>query len=115
MLVLLCAGAALAQNVQTDYDRNFTLGKLRTYEFMQLRGTIQVVVVLRVVPRAGVEPARPFGQRILSHVIAALPNLTKRYEPIFTLLAIVKVLVRLASYQHVRHHLSPISSAVVRC
>src|SRR6185369_17036767 len=28
--------------------------------------------------------ARPFGQRILSPVIAVLPNLTKIYEPVFT-------------------------------
>ena len=39
---------------------------------------LQIVVAARlmVVPRAGVEPARPFGQRILSPVIAGLPNLT---------------------------------------
>jgi hypothetical protein len=41
-----------------------------------------------MVPRAGVEPARPFGQRILSPVTAALPNLTKRYKPISTRLAV---------------------------
>ena len=51
---------------------------------------------LRVVPRAGVEPARPFGQRILSPVIWPLPSLTKRYEPVFTRLAVVKVSLRLA-------------------
>jgi len=55
----------------------------------------------RVVPRAGVEPARPFGQRILSPVTGPLPNLTKRYKPVFTRLAVVKVSLRLASYQHV--------------
>ena len=58
-------------------------------------------VGLVVVPRAGVEPARPFGQRILSPVIAPLPNLTKRYEPVFTRLVVVKVSLRLATYQHV--------------
>jgi len=30
-----------------------------------------------------VEPARPFGQRILSPVKVAQPKLTKRYEPVF--------------------------------
>ena len=57
---------------------------------------MQVVVAerLRVVPRAGVEPARPFGQRILSPVTAALPNLTKRYKPVFTRLEVVKVSLR---------------------
>src|SRR4030095_564068 len=49
----------------------------------------------------GVEPARPFGQRILSPVIEPLPNLTKRYEPVFTRLAVVKVSLRLASYQQI--------------
>jgi len=34
-LLLLCCGvAAMAQSVQTDYDRSFTLGKLRTYAFI---------------------------------------------------------------------------------
>jgi len=49
-----------------------------------------------MVPRAGVEPARPYGQRILSPVTALLPDLTKRYEPVFTRLAVVKVSLRLA-------------------
>jgi len=35
VFVLLCAGAALAQNVQTDYDLNFNLGNLRTYGFIE--------------------------------------------------------------------------------
>ena len=43
----------------------------------------------------------PFGQRILSPVIGPLLNLTKRYEPVFTRLAVVKVSFRLAKYQHV--------------
>ena len=55
----------------------------------------------RLVPRAGVEPARPFGQRILSPVRVVQPKLTKRYEPVFARLAVVKVSLRLASYQHV--------------
>ena len=49
-----------------------------------------------MVPRAGVEPARPYGQRILSPVKMAQPNLTKRYKPVFTRLAVVKVSLRLA-------------------
>jgi len=48
------------------------------------------------VPRAGVEPARPCGQRILSPVMASLPGLTKRYKPVFTRLAVVEVSLRLA-------------------
>jgi uncharacterized protein DUF4136 len=35
VFLVLCAGAAFAQNVQTDYDRNFNLGKLRTYGFIE--------------------------------------------------------------------------------
>jgi hypothetical protein len=54
-----------------------------------------------MVPRVGVEPTRPFGQRILSPVTGALPSLTKRYKPVFMRLAVVKVSLRLASYQHV--------------
>ena len=33
VFVLLCAGAALAQNVQTDYDHNFNLAKLKSFAF----------------------------------------------------------------------------------
>ena len=34
-------------------------------------------VGLGMVPRAGVEPARPYGQRILSPAESILPDLTK--------------------------------------
>jgi hypothetical protein len=44
-----------------------------------------------MVPRVGVEPTRPYGQRILSPVKAASPSLTKRYKPWFIGLAVVKV------------------------
>jgi len=33
LFLVLCAGAALAQTVQTDYDHNFNLAKFRTYGF----------------------------------------------------------------------------------
>lgn len=35
LFLLLCAGGALAQTVQTDYDHNFNLAKFRTYGFYQ--------------------------------------------------------------------------------
>src|SRR5262245_47362925 len=35
LLLLLCAGGALAQNIQTDYDHNFNLTKFRSYAFYQ--------------------------------------------------------------------------------
>ena len=54
-----------------------------------------------MVPRAGVEPARPFGQRILSPAFGTLPDLTKRYTPVFTRIAVVKVSLWLALYQRV--------------
>ena len=54
-----------------------------------------------VVPRVGVEPTRPCGQRILSPMQPAAPSLTKRYEPVFMGLAVVKVSLRLVTYQHV--------------
>jgi hypothetical protein len=57
--------------------------------------------VNEVVPRAGVEPARPYGQRILSPLDSVSPSLTKRCEPVFTGLAVVKVSLRLVTYQHV--------------
>ena len=65
------------------------------------RKSVSLKIAFRVVPRAGVEPARPFGQRILSPVMPVLPDLTNGYEPVFTRLAVVKVLLRLASYQYV--------------
>jgi hypothetical protein len=35
LFVLICTASALAQSVQTDYDRNFNLSSLRTYAFTQ--------------------------------------------------------------------------------
>ena len=35
VLLLMCGAAAMAQSVQTDYDRTFNLGKLKTYSFYQ--------------------------------------------------------------------------------
>ena len=35
VLMLLCGAAAMAQSVQTDYDRTFNLAKLKTYSFYQ--------------------------------------------------------------------------------
>lgn len=34
LLLVVCAGGALAQSVQTDFDRSFNLNSLRTYAFM---------------------------------------------------------------------------------
>src|SRR5712664_1442951 len=42
-----------------------------------------------------------FAQRILRTLQGASLSLTKRYEPIFIGLAVVKVSLRLASYQHI--------------
>ena len=61
-----------------------------------------------LVPRAGVELARPFEQRILSPVTAVLPNLTKCYKPVFTRLAVVKDRFGWLRINTSRHHLSPI-------
>ena len=71
---------------------------------------VLVTVRLAMVPRAGVEPARPYGQRILSPLKGALPSLTKRYEPVFIGLAVVKVSLRFGwlRINTYRHHLSPI-------
>jgi len=68
-----------------------------------------------LVPRVGVEPTRPYGQRILRTLRRVSPSLTKRYEPVFTRVAVVKVSLGLATYQHVRPpswpHLFRFSSA----
>ena len=51
-----------------------------------------------MVSRAGVEPARPCGQRILSPGYGTLPGLTKRDESGGTRQAVDKVSLRLVSY-----------------
>src|SRR6266542_3162318 len=53
-------------------------------------------------PREGFEPSRPYGQRILRTLERSPSSLTKRYEPVFTRLAVVKGSFGLASYQQVR-------------
>jgi hypothetical protein len=63
-----------------------------------------------LVPRAGVEPARPFGQRILSPLESASPSLTKRYEPVFTGLRSSRYRFVWLHINTSRHHLSPIFS-----
>ncbi len=55
-----------------------------------------------LVPREGLEPSRDYSQRILGTLQSVSRSLTKRYEPVFTRLAVVKVSLRLATYQHVR-------------
>jgi hypothetical protein len=54
---------------------------------MHEKGAMQVVVPerLKVMPRAGVEPARPFGHRILSPVFTPLRSLTKAHPNIYLL------------------------------
>ena len=47
---------------------------------MEIVKTVRLVMV----PRAGVEPARPFGQRILSPVSRYSPRSTTRYQAVFT-------------------------------
>jgi hypothetical protein len=59
-------------------------------KLMDVVKTVRLVLV----PRVGVEPTRPCGQRILSPFEGILPDLTKRDEPISTGLAAVKVSLR---------------------
>ena len=35
LLMLVCAAGAFAQTIQTDYDRNFNLARLKTFAFYQ--------------------------------------------------------------------------------
>jgi len=53
---------------------------------------MEVVVTVRLgmVPRAGVEPARPYGQRILSPFRRYLPHSTTRYQVVSTDVSAVK-------------------------
>ena len=53
---------------------------------------MEVVVTVRLglVPRAGVEPARPCGQRILSPIWGLLPHSAMRYQAVFTDVSAVK-------------------------
>ncbi len=53
---------------------------------MEIVKTVRLVVV----PRAGVEPARPYGQRILSLVSGYLPRATTRYRSVITDVSAVK-------------------------
>jgi hypothetical protein len=43
-----------------------------------------------LVPRAGVEPARPYGQRILSPLRGYSQHFTTRYQVVFTDVSVVK-------------------------
>jgi hypothetical protein len=54
------------------------------------------------VPEVGFEPAPSYEERIVRTLKTASPGLTKRYEPVFTGLAVVKVSLGLVKYQHVR-------------
>ena len=53
---------------------------------------MEVVVKVRLVmvPRVGVEPTRPCGQRILSPLRGYLPHSTTRYQVVFTDVSAVK-------------------------
>jgi hypothetical protein len=70
--------------------------------------TMEVVetVRLEMVPRAGVEPARPFGQRILSPRRPTPPTLTQHYKPIPNRLTAVKELFGILGIITSQPHLS---------
>jgi len=61
----------------------------------------------RMVPRVGVEPTRPYGQRILSPFRRCLPQSTTRYQAVFTDVSAVKASWRPAWYEHVSPSSSP--------
>src|ERR1700736_1183070 len=46
--------------------------------------------LIHLVPRAGVEPAHPYGQRILSPLREYSPHSTTRYQVVFTDVSAVK-------------------------
>jgi hypothetical protein len=57
---------------------------------------VVLVAKVKVVPRAGVEPARPFGQRILSPFTGSLPRSARHYYVVFTDVSAVKATLKQA-------------------
>lgn len=100
--------------IETLSFRPHTIGTLEMIRIV--RGALLSVrkPLKTLVPRAGVEPARPYGQRILSPMNPVLPNLTKPYQPVFSCLAVVKYHLGWLSINTSRHHLSPIFIVVFR-
>src|SRR5688500_5114906 len=67
-----------------------------------------------MVPRAGVEPARPYGQRILSPRSHLLPTLTTHDKPVHSCLTAVKELLVSAGTSTSQPHSSLILVTTVK-
>jgi hypothetical protein len=83
-------------------SKNKPRNGLKSVALFHLCGVTASKLLKRLVPRVGVEPTRPYGQRILRTLPRVSRSLTKRYESVFTRLAVVKVSLGQATYQHVR-------------
>jgi len=101
MKIVVIGGAGRISERPSGRSRD-DRSRIHGIEIIPRAKLMEVVKTVRLgmVPRAGVEPARPCGQRILSPVDGILPDLTKRDEPIFTGPAAVKVMLRLATYRN---------------
>src|SRR6266436_6191770 len=94
-----CFLETMAADGKAPHSTCISLGKLeglRTIVSRIAPGMVRLLnaeLFIRLVPRAGVEPARAYGQRILSPTESILPELMKRDESIFTGLAAVKVML----------------------
>ena len=65
-----------------------------------------------MVPRAGVEPARPFGQRTLSSLDAISLNADTRDHVVFIDVSAVKANSRLTWFHNIVPHVSLISETI---
>ena len=83
------------------FNQNPRRNGLNSVAPFQTRTITLAKLLKRLVPGAGVEPAPSYEERILRTLERVPRSLTKRYEPLFTRLAVVKVSLRLATYQHV--------------
>lgn len=91
-----------SRNFLNDSNENAMRNGLNSVARIQVHSTVVCNLLKRLAPGAGVEPAPSYEERILRTLERVPRSLTKRYEPGFTRLLVVKVSLRLATYQHVR-------------
>jgi hypothetical protein len=80
--------------VSRDFPSNVNKNDVRNGLYSVAKIWTQMMLVCkllkRLVPRVGVEPTRPFGQRILSPLRWYLLHSTTRYQVVFTDVSAVK-------------------------
>jgi hypothetical protein len=73
-----------------DFNQNMARNGVNSVALVHRQSLIGCKLLKRLVPRAGVEPARPYGQRILSPLRGYSPHCTTRYQAVFTDVSAVK-------------------------